>query len=765
MTTYNNFSNSRRLINSFNPQSIFKLINCKKNNNIYPSKVKKIIPLFCPQNKNSYSLKEKSINSELSKNFNNHKILENIDSNNDIKLKNYKNIYKTSLSCTNSNNNYYEKRRNDFNNYIKTIVSETSYSRNANNRNNGNSLSGTTWSSFSFTEGINSVNSLIHGNEYNYNNRNIKKNYKNKFQNIKNEKIKEFKISKFNRFDLKKLKESGIKFCIDEDGNPMNITDIKLKNKNPIAFIIHKLDKNILVDIDNRIINPNYNGDYNLPQKPYFTIRRYDVQFPELRVNNLIERKNTNFRKINNSYNKNYISIDVNETNKKAYNNIYNILNNENIRRQNNKSFNLYNFTNLEEPSDMYNNIENKENISQTINKSNNLNSSKMTSYKQFKNSLRENKRKYIFLNALKDNNKSMQLKIDINGDSNSNNNINNNFESIKSIIQFSNRLKKKDIDNNFLFNNIKNNHNSSADNNKKNHKIIIKNLNKYKNKTNKLKDIKCFTKKEIKNLEFNFERKYKSINIHNSIPSSFLSGLKYLRNRKNQKTNNILEKRDSEIEKNSILNNIEKRNNSKLKKRYLNQKTDNSELRAYRKKNSYSLNEFMLTSMEKQQNNYKKNHNMLNTLSTFNHSSISPPTETTSYATIQNIHGELDKTKRLSKEKSNNNNNNIKKYNGFKYYLKPKVSSKKIFHKRIKTEDINNGENRLKFFNSIKGKSKNILKGNLNKKIYHTLINFSLKNSQHNSYNNIEKINNNNNTDTNNNICKCPYCHHLFYG
>ena len=65
------------------------------------------------------------------------------------------------------------------------------------------------------------------------------------------------------------------------------------------------------MDLDNKVINPNYKGDYVMPQKPYFVIKKYDVQYPELRVNNF-EKKNVNNTRISN--NSDYISINVNDT-------------------------------------------------------------------------------------------------------------------------------------------------------------------------------------------------------------------------------------------------------------------------------------------------------------------------------------------------------------------------------------------------------------------------------------------------------------------
>lgn len=89
----------------------------------------------------------------------------------------------------------------------------------------------------------------------------------------------------------------------------MNISDIKLKNKTPIAFIIPKEKNNMLIDLNNRIVNPNINGDYILPNTPYLIIRKYNVQNPELRV--------INFNGKNIDNNNEYINTNMNNLNQK----------------------------------------------------------------------------------------------------------------------------------------------------------------------------------------------------------------------------------------------------------------------------------------------------------------------------------------------------------------------------------------------------------------------------------------------------------------
>jgi hypothetical protein len=582
----------------------------------------------------------------------------------------------------------------------------------------------------------------------------------------------------FNRYDLNKLEENGIKFCIDEDGNPMSIYDINSKNKKPIAFIMPKQDKNILIDLDNKIINPNYNGDYNLPQKPYFTIRKYDVQYPELRVNNLHEDNKikydklytkNDFNKNKESKNKNYISIDVNDSNENLCNNVDDIINREKVRRKNNKSCNLYNFTNLGINSKKFFETKNKD-----IENSKNFFSpsfhGKISSYKQFKNSLREKKRKYIFINKLPESNKSMKLQTKTDDDYN--NSINNHHnKSINNMIQLNNKFKIKETDSDYSYNITNKENKSKTENNysKKDYKLIIKNLNKLKNKTNKLKDIKCFTKKDIKNLEFKFERKYKTNNSNNSKPilSSIINNVKFLKNTKkngNSKLND--EKKFIETENSNLNDNKENETNNKI--RYFTEKADNSNLKRCKKqRSSYSLNEFMYNNMEGTRGNIKGggkkgSHNMLNTLSTFNHHSFaSPLTETTSYTTIQNAQNEINKSKKSIMLGTFNNTINVKKFNNFKYYLRPKENLKKISYKRISTEDINNGEKKHRFFKSITENVKNKTNDSGFRHLYNTGIEFC----QHNSCNNIENIININNTDASNSVCKCPYCHHFFYG
>ena len=110
----------------------------------------------------------------------------------------------------------------------------------------------------------------------------------------------------------------------------------------------------------------------------------------------------------------------------------------------------------------------------------------------------------------------------------------------------------------------------------------------------------------------------------------------------------------------------------------------------------------------------------------------------------------------------NSSNGLNIKKFISFKYYLKPKINSQKVFHKRIKTEDMNSGEKKFRFLKFIN--KKNNLNNNSIKQFYNTEIDFSIKNCQHNFNNSEEKKLFNNLGNNCNNVCQCPYCHHLFY-
>ena len=775
MKKFKNISNiTNNSFNFFNPSNPPELINITKNKGMH-HKIKENKPLFFHRNKFSNSLKTQklpfNINNRAGKNL---KILENIDSN-DITIQNNNNnsIYKTSFSTNNTNTNYYSKRRSQLCRNIQTIESETTQSRNI-NKYNGHSLSRTTWSSFSFTEGNNNLNILNNGFDYEnnnknqINNKNIFKNDNNNINKNINKTNNESYSPKFNEYNLKNLKEYGIKYCINEDGNPMNIFDIKLKNKNPLAFIIQSQNKNLLVDLDNKIINPNHNGDYILPQKPYFIIRKYDVQFPEIRINSY---KNSNCNS------NNYISINVNDSNENLNKNKKIILNND-IRRKKNQSCNIYKFINGDESNKFYNKVDKK----YIQNKNNILNGNsqiKLNSFIKLKTSLREKKRKYIFINKLENTNKSVQLQIKTDNNDNGNNSY-NSISTLTNILYSNNTCKNKVINNNnyLNFNLNKNEKTSILDKNKNNYKQFLNNINKLKNKTNALKDIKCFTHKDIKNLEFKFERKYKNNIIDNSTQPVFLSNFKFNTIEETPKESKKLIEENNTIntintintEKNTInteknnKNNLENEMNTTLKKNFILKKINNLDLKRYKKKRcSYSLNQYMYDNIEKR-NIFSTPHNALNALNTINNSFVSPTPETTSYTTIQNLHHEME-TNKKNPQPQVKKINEKKIFNSYKYYLKPKINSQKFFHKRIKTEDMNKGEKKYRFFKFMKGNDNTNSDNTSNfiRSFYITQNDFTVKNCQHKLSNSVEKAVNCN-INSNNNVCKCPYCNHLFY-
>ena len=726
MSSYYNIKRIKNTINSINPTYINRLMsynnninnNNNNNSNLYTAKRKKI-PLIFNHIKNSIFYKaQKSMLNNDSNNIS-QKVLENVDLTNDISIKNNN---KTSLSCNYSNNNYYTNRRSLLYNKSQTLESDFSESRNY-LKNNRKTTTRTTCSSFSFTDAKNSIEQLINGYDYEYQNKKNKSNYDG-----------QFKIDNFNGNNINKLIEKGIKYCIDKDGNPMNISDISLKNKNPIAFIIQKEDANILVDLDNRIIAPNFNGDYILPNKPYLLIRKYDVQNPELRVIN-----NNNEYIFNNTINN---DININDEIE--------------FRKKTNKRCNLYN----RGESKLFFKKINIKNIQNSINNFNNsTNQVKNNIYKQFKNSLRE-KGKYIFTNRLNNNkNKSLSLKVTFD------NNDYNDYNASSAYLN--NTFKNNDKNKTFLSNNK--DKKCLIGKNNASFKLCIKNINGIKNKNNKLNDIKCFTHKEIKNLEFKFERKYnnKNKNISYLIQPSCLSVFK-LKNY-NEIPKEI--KNDKEKIDNTNYNSIKNAEKNDEKKNILIDNIKNIDLKKNeKKKNSNSLNLFMINNLKKTKNiekekqkqkNYMIHTSVSNALTNINHSYLSRPTETNSNDnTLQNTQKEIKKNKMDSLAKNINNNAIIKKLDTSKYYIKPRINSQKVIHKRIKTEDINRGEKKFRFFNSIKDNHRNSFNNSIKKLCE---IDLGFNNCQHNLFNNSENTVNNNNNN-NNSVCKCPYCHHFFY-
>ena len=383
------------------------------------------------------------------------------------------------------------------------------------------------------------------------------------------------------------------------------------------------------------------------------------------------------------------------------------------------------------------------------------------------KTRLREKKRKYIFVNKLANINKSVQLQIKTENKDN-----NNSYNSIKNYLYLNNTCKNKSIDKNYLnFNMNKNEQTPILEKNKNNAKLFINNINKLKNKSNALKDIKCFTHKDIKNLEFKFERKYKNNKIDNSTSTPFVTDFKFNKNEEMPKESKNLNEENNTI--NTEKNNNNNRNifeneneiNSTLKKNFILKKINNLDLKRYKKKRcSCSLNQYMYDSIEKK-NLFMTPQNMLNTINTINNSFVSPTPETTSYITIQNLHHEMETNKKIQQEK---NINGKKIFNSYKYYLKPKINSQKFFHKRIKTEGMNKTDTKFRFFKFMKVNDNNSNDNGDKSSIfirtfYITQNDCILKNYQHKLTSSVEKAVNCNNNSINN-VCKCTYCNHFFY-
>jgi len=643
------FKNQKNSFNNFNPFSFSeKIITQKINGN--SSNYKREF-----QNPNKRF--EKKIPKKQAINFNSNQIkktkksLKNIDINNDI--------YNT-INVNDCNIN----KKNKIKKRIKSPESEINQSRNF-NKLNSNYLHNKMMGSFSLTNDIQS-----------YPKQKTKKEY-----------------------DLDKLRENGIKYCFDEDGNPMDIIDIKNKNKNPIAFIIQTTNKNILMDTNNKIISPSNNGDYILPHLPYIIIHKYDVINPELRViKPQHKEKNENI-------------IGYNSLGRRTINNCSNpySINGKDIIGLTKKD---------ENPEKSEDNFQFFSPIAK----------SKIECFTNLNNNIKRRKSKYIFVNKLYDFNKSVQLKLDNNGDKS---------------------LSRKNIqtnDNTFNDNYFKQNEHfyTINDDNDKNTSQFIN--NNYSNnlllKSNNKKNV--FSKMIKHNtinpdLEFKFERKYSSIkNLTNQEQKANFTENQEIQNKKPDL---------------NFLNNFistQKNSNAKRARKILLFKQNQGKKielnKPKRQKYSYSLNEYMLNPLINQKqtsNTINNDFTNWNTLTTFNQSVVSPTLEQTTYSTNQKTNNESENNNYFKKYNLTNHSNN-------KYYLKPKIKSAKFFHKRIKTENINNGES-LQFLQTIENKSNKISDNKYITPFTLTEVDFNINKKKHDS-------------KCNNSVCKCPYCHNLFY-
>ena len=134
------------------------------------------------------------------------------------------------------------------------------------------------------------------------------------------------------------IKDINIRYGIDENGNPINISEYFKKSKHQksqslkipklVAYIIKdNQNKNILIDLNgNPIINKNKDGDYDHKLEKHIIIKDFDVKNPELRING---ESNKN---INSEFEFNELNKNIHYQNKNTLNNIF-CFHNFNIKR------------------------------------------------------------------------------------------------------------------------------------------------------------------------------------------------------------------------------------------------------------------------------------------------------------------------------------------------------------------------------------------------------------------------------------------------
>ena len=147
-------------------------------------------------------------------------------------------------------------------------------------------------------------------------------------------------LNEFNKEEEKIIPE-GIKFGIDETGNPLNISaffEKENKGKKLIAYIVQKNNffDNYLVDTKGNVIQKSEEGDYLYKDDDtYIVIKDFDVKHPELRIFGhrsymfgkkdkelIIENKDIIDKK--NKANKIFEDDSLNYINEKYNNNFYN---------------------------------------------------------------------------------------------------------------------------------------------------------------------------------------------------------------------------------------------------------------------------------------------------------------------------------------------------------------------------------------------------------------------------------------------------------
>ena len=216
-----------------------------------------------------------------------------------------------------------------------------------------------------------------------------------------------------NKTYFKKLKNfSNIKYGIDENGNPINISQYFNNkrniegNKKPrlIAYIAKDGNKNILLDLNgNKILKKNEEGDYEFPFLLNILIKDFDVQHPELRVNG--ERRYTNPISKENTIN--------NNSEKKCENNLINGIKGKIIKYKyysKNNSIDKENNNNKVEKYFQNRNLKRKENILKNIRLNKTSNNSIDYNY-YFGNKKEIISRTNSILNIIKSNKKNYNFK------------------------------------------------------------------------------------------------------------------------------------------------------------------------------------------------------------------------------------------------------------------------------------------------------------------------------------------------------------------
>ena len=496
---------------------------------------------------------------------------------------------------------------------------------------------------------------------------------------IKNERIivnKENIISSslnnsINKTYFKKLKNfNNIKYGIDENGNPINISEYfnnKINidgNKKPrlIAYISKDENKNVLLDLNgNKILKKNEEGDYEFPFLLNILIKDFDVQHPELRVNG--ERRYTNPVSKENT---------INNSEKKCENNLI-----KGIKGK----FLKYKYYSKNNSIDKRNNNIKQENIIQNRN------------FKKTSNIL-----KNIRLNKTSNNS------VDYNNYSGNEKEIISRTNSILNIIKSKNK--------NY---NFKNYNTYSLNNKKKEHNIILYNINNKKkipiNPYQKNKFIKpkinIVENSNKSNDNYNQINYSLNLNSNKNINNDIIIKKKYKYSFTINKSNGNLPFYDINHNDNisttntyNDINNDINTNNSIYNNSKINSKIEKGIKEKLIKNNKYLNNQTII--MNKYFPNYTENNIDNNNLNknkknTFKMINKKLSLNKIIHSNIRTIDSSGNKNiKTIEKNKINNNNKNIKNNNKNKFQISklfPNILNKKIKNNRysILSKEANN--------------------------------------------------------------------------